>query len=370
MNEKRLGFGMMRLPMVEDAVDFDLCHRMVEHFRQQGGTYFDTALMYCGRQSEPAVRPLLPEKYPRDSFTVATKLHSGFFNTLEDRDRVFGEQLEKTGVEYFDYYLLHAIDAENYKKFTELDCFNWLKEKKKQGLVKKIGFSFHDGAAFLERVLTEHPEMEFVQLQLNYLDWESQDVQSRLCYETARRHGLPVVVMEPVKGGILANVPPVIEEMFRQAHPDWTPASWALRFVMELPGVMAVLSGMSNMEQVTDNCVTANDPERLTEADHALIRRAVEILNGRGSIACTGCAYCVDGCPMAIPIPRCFALYNEDQQQYGGKGWTPPFTYYDNATREGGKASACIACGQCVEACPQHLPIPELLRQVADRFEA
>ena len=227
MNEKRLGFGMMRLPMVEGAVDFDLCHKMVEHFRRQGGTYFDTALMYCGRQSEPAVRPLLPEKYPRDSFTVATKLHTGYFNTLEDRDRVFGEQLEKTGVEYFDYYLLHAIDAENYKKFTELDCFNWLKEKKKQGLVKKIGFSFHDSAAFLERVLTEHPEMEFVQLQLNYLDWESRDVQSRLCYETARRHGLPVVVMEPVKGGILANVPPVIEEMFRAAHPDWTPASWA-----------------------------------------------------------------------------------------------------------------------------------------------
>ena len=376
MNEKHLGFGMMRLPMTDGRVDIERCHEMVEYFRRQGGTYFDTALMYCDKQSEGAVRPLLPERYPRDSFTVATKLHAGFFNTLEDRNRVFAEQLEKTGVDYFDYYLIHAIDANCYKKYTELDCFNWLVEKKKQGLVKKIGFSFHDSAAFLEQVITEHPEMEFVQLQLNYLDWDSEDVQSRVCYEVARKHGKPIIVMEPVKGGTLAALPPQAEAIFRTAHPDWSPASWALRFVMELPGVMTVLSGMSNFDQLEDNLFTVTDPVLLSEEDHARIRQVTAILRGQESIPCTGCAYCVTDCPMSIAIPRLFGLYNEDQQIYGGAGkdwdssvWTPASTYYDNFTAEGGKASSCIGCGACAEACPQHLDIPALLKTVAGRFD-
>jgi len=377
MNEKRLGFGMMRLPMVEGAVDFDLCHKMVEHFRRQGGTYFDTALMYCDKQSESAVGEFLTSRYPRDSYTLATKLHPAFFNSKEERDTVFFSQLEKTGVTYFDYYLLHAIDRNCYGKFTDLDCFNWLMDKKRQGLVRHMGFSFHDSADFLDKVLTEHPEMEFVQLQLNYLDWDSEDVQSRRCYEVARKHGKPVIVMEPVKGGTLAVLPEQAESLLRAAHPDWTPASWALRFVMELPGVMAVLSGMSNWDQMEDNLFTTADPVYLTEEDHALIRQVTAILRGQESIPCTGCAYCVTDCPMSIPIPRIFSIYNEDQQIYGGKDhpewnggvWTPAMTYYDNLTKEGGKASSCIGCGVCAEACPQHLDVPALLRTVANRFD-
>ncbi len=376
MQEKNLGFGLMRLPMQGEAVDIAACRGMTDRFLEEGGTYFDTALMYCGKQSESAVKEFLTTRYPRDTFTLATKLHPGFFDTLEERDRVFFAQLEKTGVTYFDYYLLHAIDRNCYEKFTRLDCFDWLLDKKEKGLVRHVGFSFHDSAEFLDKVLTEHPEMEFVQLQLNYLDWESEDVQSRLCYEVARKHGKPIVVMEPVKGGTLAQLPPAAEELLRRAHPDWSPASWALRFVMELPGVMTVLSGMSNREQLEDNLFTANDPVRLTEEDHALLRQVVAILRGQASIPCTGCAYCVTDCPMSIPIPRMFAIYNEDQQIYGGAGkhwdhtvWTPASTYYDNLTKEGGKATACIGCGACAEACPQHLDIPALLQTVAARFE-
>ena len=377
MNKKSLGFGLMRLPMAEGKVDISLCCEMAARFMEAGGTYFDTALMYCGEQSESAVKEIVTHRYPRDTFTVATKLHAGFFNSLEDRDTVFNAQLERMGVAYFDYYLIHAIDRNCYEKYTRLDCFEWLKEKKAQGLVKHIGFSFHDSADFLEQVLTEHPEMEFVQLQLNYLDWDSDDVQSRLCYETARRHDKPIIVMEPVKGGTLATLPPVAEELMKAAHPDWTPASWALRFVMELPGVMTVLSGMSNREQMLDNIATAADPVLLSEADHAIIRQVTAILRGQTSIPCTGCAYCVTDCPMNIPIPRCFSIYNEDQQIYGGAGkdwdssvWTPASTYYDNLVKDNNGAAACIGCGACAAHCPQHLDIPALLKDVAGRFGA
>ncbi len=376
MSKKHLGFGLMRLPMKDDKVDIDLCCEMADRFTEAGGTYFDTALMYCGEQSESAVKEIVTNRYPRDKFTVATKLHAGFFNSLEDRDTVFNSQLERMGVDYFDYYLIHAIDRTCYEKYTRLDCFNWLIEKKRQGLVKHIGFSFHDSAEFLERVLTEHPEMEFVQLQLNYLDWDSEDVQSRLCYETARRFDKPIIVMEPVKGGTLAVLPEQAEVLLRRAHPDWTPASWALRFVMELPGVMTVLSGMSNREQMLDNIATATDPVLLSEQDHALIKQVTAILRGQESIPCTGCAYCVTDCPMNIPIPRCFALYNEDQQIYGGAGkdwdytvWTPASTYYNNMMKESTHATACIECGACAAHCPQHLDIPNLLKTVAKRFE-
>ena len=374
-NKKSLGFGLMRLPMADGKVDIPLCCEMADRFTEAGGTYFDTALMYCGEQSEAAVKEIVTHRYPRDSFTVATKLHAGFFNSLEDRDAVFAAQLERTGVAYFDYYLIHAIDRNCYEKYTRLDCFNWLKEKKEQGLVKHIGFSFHDSADFLERVLTEHPEMEFVQLQLNYLDWDSEDVQSRRCYETARRFDKPVIVMEPVKGGTLAALPEQAEELMKAAHPDWTPASWALRFVMELPGVMTVLSGMSNRQQMLDNIATAADPVLLSEEDHTVIRQVVAVLRGQTSIPCTGCAYCVTDCPRNIPIPRCFSIYNEDQQIYGGAGknwdssvWTPASTYYDNMVKDHNGAAACIGCGACAAHCPQHLDIPNLLKDVAGRF--
>lgn len=376
MSEKKLGYGLMRLPQTDPndptAIDMEATASLVDAFMERGGDYFDTAWMYCGHNSENVLRRAVTERYPRERFRVATKLHSGFLQTKEDRDRIFYEQLKKTGLTYFDYYLLHGIEEGSYPKYTQLDCFSWLKEKKEQGLVRKIGFSFHASAEVLEQILTEHPEMEFVQLQLNYLDWESEDVQSRRCYEVARRHNLPIIVMEPVKGGTLASVPPVVESLFRAAHPDWSVASWAMRFVSQLPGVMMVLSGMSEMQQVLDNAASVDDPTLLTEEDHAILRRAVAILNSQESIPCTGCAYCVEGCPMQIPIPRCFSLYNEERQEERQEERADKAAIaaeYRSAVAGHGKASACIGCGQCEAVCPQHLPIPALLRQVADCFE-
>lgn len=372
MSELKLGFGLMRLPLLDDnaagEIDIAEMSRMVDAFMANGFTYFDTAIMYCGFKSEDAVKPALVDRYPRDSFTLADKLHAGFISTLEDRDKIFNSQRQKTGVEFFDYYLLHDIGVDHYEIYNRLDCFNWLKEKKEQGLVKHIGFSFHDNAELLDKVLTEHPEMEFVQLQLNYLDWESEGIQSRKCYEVAVKHGKPVFVMEPVKGGTLANVPDSVEQMFKEYHPDMSIPSWAIRFAASLPNVKIVLSGMSNMEQMLDNMSYMKDMEPLNEEEYALINQAVEAINSNIAIPCTGCSYCTEGCPMQIAIPKYFSLYNADKQEVKSKGWTPQGEYYDRLTSKFGKASDCVGCGQCEEACPQHLPIIQHLEEVAEYF--
>ena len=341
---KKLGFGLMRLPTAGDKIDIEQVKKMVDTFIENGFTYFDTAWMYMNFSSEKAAKEALVSRHPRDSFTLATKLHSGFFNSLEDRDKVFNQQLENTGAGYFDYYLLHGIDKGSISKYEEFDCFNWLLDKKAKGLVKTPGFSFHDTADVLDKILTDHPEMEFVQLQINYLDWESEWIESRKNYEVCVKHNKPVIVMEPVKGGSLAKLPEAAENMFKNADPSLSASSWAVRFAASLPGVMMVLSGMSSMEQMNDNISYMKDFVPLTDDEQKLCFKAADIINGQTAVACTGCSYCTDGCPQHIAIPQYFSLYNEIMREdMEKKGWTVSFSNYDALTKDHGKASDCIA---------------------------
>ena len=366
--DKKLGFGLMRLPLTDSkdpgSIDIPLMCNMVDSFLEQGFTYFDTAWMYCGSNSERAVKEALTKRHPRDSYTVTSKLPSGALDSLESRDEVFFEQLNRTGLTYFDYYLLHAVSGGNLEKFEQFDCFNWIREKKEKGLVKHIGFSYHDGPELLDKLLTEHPEFEFVQLQINYLDWENPNVQSRACYEVAVKHGKKIIIMEPVKGGALANVPESVERMFRFADDKKSVASWAVRFAAGLPGVFMVLSGMSNMEQLLDNTGFMADFQPLNEEETRMVHFAAEVIQKQMTVACTACAYCLDVCPKDIVIPRYFALYNraENGEDVAEK--------YRKASEKHGKASDCIACGACEKICPQHLTIRKYLRQVAEKLEA
>ena len=371
---KKLGFGLMRLPLTDagndSAIDMEQVKKMVDLFMEKGFTYFDTAWMYQGFNSENTARICLVERYPRESFTLATKLHSDFFNSLEQRDEIFNSQLEKTGAGYFDYYLLHGIESSKVQKYEEYDCFNWLLSKKEAGLVKHVGFSYHDTPELLEKILTEHPEMEFVQLQLNYLDWESEWIQSRKCYEVCEKYNKPVIVMEPVKGGTLAKIPEEAEKILRELDPALSTASWAIRFAASLPQVMVVLSGMSNIEQMENNLSYMEAFRPLSENEKTTLFRVADIINSQITIACTGCSYCTEGCPMHIAIPKYFSLYNEDMREdLETKGWTVNFINYKQLTEKFGKASECMECGQCEGVCPQHLPIMDYLKDVARHYE-
>jgi len=372
---KKLGFGLMRLPQNDPDdpanIDIEQLKQMVDLFMEKGFTYFDTAWMYNGFASQRAIKPALVDRYPRESFTLATKLHAGFFDTLEGRDEIFNAQLEQTGVSFFDYYLIHAIDKAFLPKYEELDCFNWLVDKREKGLVKHIGFSFHDSPELLDEVLTGHPEMEFVQLQINYLDWESEWIRSRRCYEVAEKHHKPVIVMEPVKGGTLAKVPEAAERLMKAHDADLSVPSWAIRFAASLPNVKMVLSGMSTLDQMRDNLSYMENFTPLTQEERDMCFAVADIINGQVAIPCTGCSYCTEGCPMKIAIPQYFSIYNEDMREnLEEKGWTVNFSNYDMLTRRFGKASDCIACGQCEGACPQHLTIIEYLKDAAAHYES
>lgn len=368
---KKLGMGMMRLPLIDPndqkSINYPLATQMVDAYMAAGFTYFDTAFMYHQGESEVFVREAIVKRYPRESFTITDKLPAAQIATYADMERVFNIQMERTGAGYFNYYWFHAINKQYVELLDKIDGWKFLSQLKAEGKVKHIGFSFHDDSATLEHVLKNHPELEYVQLQINYIDWNS-PVEGRKCYEICERYGKPVIVMEPVKGGSLANVPPEVEQMMREVNPHMSPASWAIRFCASLPNVMVVLSGMSNMEQIADNISYMQDFQPLSEQEAELVTRVVDTINKNIDIPCTACHYCTGNCPQHIAIPQYFALMNV-VKQLGVSQIPNSRLYYNLLTGTHGKASSCIQCRQCESMCPQHLPIVDNLKRVADRFE-
>ena len=362
---KNLGFGLMRLPMLGEEIDIEQVKRMVDTFMSKGFTYFDTAYVYIGGKSEVALKEAVVDRYPRDSFQCATKLPLWDQKSIEELEAIFQESLDRAGLEYYDFYLLHAMSAEREKKADELGAWDFMKRLKAEGKAKHIGFSFHDTADALEHILQNHPEMEFVQLQINYVDWESESVQSRKCYEVARKYGKSVIIMEPVRGGSLAVMPPQVQQVFKAAEPEMSVASWAIRYCASLDGLITVLSGMSTEEQLNDNVSYMEDFKPLDEKEQATVQQVVDILNSLPTIPCTACKYCVDGCPQKINIPGVFKAMN-DLTLYNNK--VNAQRDYNNATKEGGKAGDCIQCGSCQAHCPQKIEIIETLKKAAETF--
>ena len=364
----KLGFGLMRLPEKDGVIDISHVNRMVDAYMQAGMNYFDTAYVYHGGNSEKAVKEALVKRYPRDQFMLATKLPAWCLKGPEDRDRVFNEQLERCGVDYFDFYLLHSIeDGSNGDTYERLDCFNWGLQKKAEGKIRHFGFSFHGSPIYLIQVLDAHPEIEFVQIQLNYADWKNPVVRSGELYEILHNRNIPMIIMEPVKGGTLASLTPELEAMYRAARPNASIASWALRFVGSLPGVMTILSGMSTEEQMKDNIGTFANFEPLTDDEKRLVEKVRSIMLNVPQIGCTSCRYCTPGCPMNISIPDVFRAVNT-MNLYGDV--FRPKAFYGGVIGQGhGRASDCIACGQCEGVCPQHLPIIDLLKEASAKLD-
>lgn len=358
---KKLGFGLMRLPRLGDDFDMDQSKKMVDLFMQNGFTYFDTAWMYTG--SEDAIRQALVERYPRESYQLATKLAAWASKTREEALAQFETSLKQTGAQYFDYYLLHNLGQSRTQCFDQYDIWDFVQEKKQQGLIKHVGFSAHTTAKELDAILTEHPEMEFVQLQINYADWESPSIQAKACYETARKHGKPVIVMEPVKGGMLAAPPSAAAEILRKASPGASAASWAIRFAASLEGVITVLSGMSKLEQLQDNLSCMKDFVPLTAAEQETIQAAQQEIDRIPLIACTACEYCAKVCPEKIGISVSLGHMNE-LTLYGGKEERAGHAAFMFKIFGLKSPAACTKCGQCEQACPQHIAIREELDKV------
>ena len=362
----KLGFGLMRLPKVDGKIDIEQTKQMVDLFMEAGQTYFDTAYVYDSGESEKAAKLALVDRYPRESYTLCTKLCAWMGPQDEQSAKQqFYTSLERTGAGYFDYYLLHALQRGNYKVYDEFHIWDFVKEQKAKGLIKYYGFSFHADPALLEELLTDHPDVDFVQLQINYADWENPGVASRECWEIARRHGKSITIMEPVKGGALADPVPGVRRILKEANPDASIASWAVRFAASLDGIITVLSGMSNLEQMKDNLSYMKDFKPLSEAEQAVIRRAQAALNEDTSIPCTACHYCTDGCPMNIPIPEIFSVSNRQRGNEAFRGKRE----YTIATTGKGKASVCVECGQCEQACPQQINVITRLKDCVAQFE-
>ncbi len=369
---KKLGFGCMRLPLLDknDQTSFDTAtlNDMVDTFLARGFAYFDTAYVYHGFKSEEAMREALVKRHRRDEFTLATKLPPRLLKTAADQERIFTEQLAKCGVAYFDYYLIHNIGAGSYRQACQFDTFGFVLDKKRAGKIKNIGMSFHDTPELLDEVLTAHPELDFVQLQLNYIDWDNPGIQSRRCHEVARKHDKPIIVMEPCKGGNLAQVPEEAAALLKAYQPAASVPSWAIRFAASLEGVIMVLSGMSTLGQVLDNTSYMADFAPLNDEELRIIDRVTGLINENTAVHCTACRYCEAGCPKKIAIPDYFALYNSAKRATTDN-MSSQFVYYLNLALSHGKAGDCIGCKQCEKACPQHLNITAHLQDVAATFD-
>lgn len=363
--KKNFGFGCMRLPMVNGEVDITEMNKMVDTFLENGFNYFDTAHGYLQGKSEKALKTSLADRYERSRFVLTNKLTISFFKKEEEIRPFFEQQLKDCGVEYFDYYLMHAQGADNFRFFKSCKAYETAFALKEEGKVKHVGISFHDKADVLEQILTEYPQIEVVQIQFNYVDYDDPAVESRKCYEICRKYGKPVIVMEPVKGGNLVNLPQSAKNIFEELGKK-SPASYAIRFAAGFEGIEMVLSGMSSYEQMTDNIRYMKEFQPLNDCEMEAVRKVQEIFKSMNLIPCTACRYCEAECPKKIAIPDLFAVMNTKQIYHD---WNADYYYSNVHTAQGRKASDCIKCGKCEKACPQHLEIRRLLEDVAGEFE-
>lgn len=370
----KLGMGLMRLPLVDEndqtSVDHEQVMEMVDAYMDAGFNHFDTAFVYHEGVGEMAFRECVVKRYPRESFKIATKLPLFVITEESQLEPLFAQQLENCGVDYFDYYMLHNVSGFTENAWKNVDLYSFIEKKKEEGKIKHIGLSTHGNAEFMEEILLEHPEVEFVLLQINYLDWEDEGIEAKKCWEVARKYGKEIMIMEPYKGGFLADVPEEAEKLMKEYNPDKSVVSWAMRFVANLDDVSVVLTGASNLQQLQNNIDEFKNADPLSDEEMEIIDKVSQIINSNITVDCTKCRYCVDSCAEEIDIAKIFDLYNK-HKLLDTDEWTPLGNAYLNYSKLDGVgiASDCIECEMCIEECPQQINIPEVLKDVAKTFE-